>query len=312
MHQGHLVVPHHRTCGVLIAHNRLLEADPTARERRARLKADIGARIMAADAFAAAGPVTIGVVVHVVYSDEAGNISDAQVASQIDAMNRDYSRSNADAVHAPGVWKGLQGDAKIRFKLATRDPAGGPTNGITRTSTQVTQFSTDDSVKFSARGGADAWDSTKYLNLWVCNLGDGLLGYAQFPGMPAETDGVVILNQAFGTVGNLAPEFNQGRTAVHECGHWLDLHHIWGDTTDCSGSDLVADTPTQQLPNYGVPAFPHVSCSNGPNGDMFMNYMDYVDDAAMVMFTAGQIARMHSTLQGPRASVVAAAATVAV
>jgi hypothetical protein len=90
---------------------------------------------------------------------------------------------------------------------------------------------------------------------------------------------------------------------VHEVGHWLNLNHIWGDTNNCSGTDNVSDTPKAQLPNYGTPAFPHISCSNGPNGDMFVNYMDYVDDKAMVMFTSGQVARMHATLNGPRSGV---------
>jgi hypothetical protein len=306
MSEGPRKVPDHRSCGVLIAHNRLLEADPGARQRRAALKEDIRGRLMAFDELDRAAPVTIGVVVHVVFSDPAGNISDAQVASQIDALNRDYSMANPDSSQVPPVWKGLHADTRIRFKLATKDPSGAATSGITRTQTQAAEFTTDDAVKFTARGGADAWDSSRYLNLWACNLGDQLLGYAQFPGMPADTDGVVILNQAFGTQGPLAPQFNMGRTAVHEVGHWLDLHHIWGDTTDCSGSDLVSDTPTQQHPNFGRPQFPHVSCNNSPNGDMFMNYMDYVDDAGMFMFTLGQIARMRATLHGPRASIVQA------
>jgi hypothetical protein len=139
--------------------------------------------------------------------------------------------------------------------------------------------------------------------MWACTLGGGLLGYAQFPGLPPETDGVVILNAAFGTTRNVVAPFNLGRTAVHEVGHWLDLRHIWGDTNDCSGTDFVDDTPNAQLPNFGKPIFPHLTCNNQPNGDMFMNYMDYVDDDAMFMFTAGQVARMHATLAGPRASI---------
>jgi hypothetical protein len=134
-----------------------------------------------------------------------------------------------------------------------------------------------------------------------------LLGYAQFPGGPPATDGVVILNTAFGTKGTAAPPFNKGRTATHEIGHWLNLHHIWGDTQDCSGTDYVADTPNAQLPNYSKPTFPHISCNNGPDGDMFMNYMDYVDDDSMFMFTTGQVARMVATLTGPRMSVVSGA-----
>jgi hypothetical protein len=194
-------------------------------------------------------------------------------------------------------------DARIQFSLATQDPAGNPTNGITRTASTSTSFGTDDRVKSAATGGADAWPSDRYLNIWACNLGGGLLGYAQFPGGPASTDGIVILNTAFGTVGTATAPFHLGRTATHEIGHWLNLIHIWGDRLDCKGSDDVPDTPTAQSPNYGEPTFPHVSCNNGPNGDMFMNYMDYVDDAAMFMFTAGQVARMAATLDGPRNAI---------
>jgi hypothetical protein len=155
-------------------------------------------------------------------------------------------------------------------------------------------------VKYTSRGGINAWPSERYLNIWVCSLGNGLLGYAQFPGGPAATDGVVILNLAFGTTGTAQAPFNLGRSATHEIGHWLNLRHIWGDTEHCEGTDFVVDTPNAQSPNYGKPHFPHVSCNNGPNGDMFMNYMDYVDDDTMVMFTAGQVARMTATLEGPR------------
>src|SRR5205823_13571070 len=110
----------------------------------------------------------------------------------------------------------------------------------------------NDDVKRAATGAA-AWPSEKYLNLWVCSLGGGLLGYAQFPGGAAATDGVVILNTAFGTMGTAAAPFNLGRTATHEVGHWLNLNHIWGDTSDCSGTDHVTDTPNAQLPNYHQP-----------------------------------------------------------
>ena len=140
--------------------------------------------------------------------------------------------------------------------------------------------------------------------IWACQLAGGLLGYAQFPGGPAATDGVVIRQSAFGTVGTAAAPFNLGRTATHEVGHWLNLNHIWGDDgTGCTGTDNVADTPNQAGWNTGVPSFPRVSCSNGPNGDMFMNYMDYVDDRAMVMFSAGQVARMQACLDGPRLAI---------
>ena len=301
-----LKVPKHRACGVNIVYNRLLEADPEARLRRGEIKAETSARTRAFNPFAEAAPVTLGVVVHLVLHDDADDIPDAQVHSQIEVLNRDFGLANPDVAQIPAHWRGLLVDSRIRFKLASIDPDGRPTDGVNRIRTSVPSFGVDDSVKFTARGGADAWDTRRYLNLWVCDLDQSLLGYAQFPGLSPATDGVVIDSQAFGSVGQLSPQFDGGRTAVHEVGHWLDLRHIWGDTTDCSGSDLVSDTPAQQHPNYTAPAAPHISCNNTPHGDMFMNYMDYVPDADMVMFTAGQVARMHATLLGPRASIVAA------
>jgi hypothetical protein len=298
--------PSRRMCGASEAHQRLCECDPEFRLRRSQIHLHAEAFLQSGRAFASIAkskPRTIPVVVHVVYRTAAENISDAQIHSQIDALNRDYAAANPDKSTTPAPWQGLIVDAQIRFALANLDPHGKPTTGITRTKTKSASFGTDDKVKKNSTGGVDAWPSDKFLNLWVCSLGGGLLGYAQFPGGPVATDGVVILNTAFGTVGTAAAPFNLGRTAVHEVGHWLNLNHIWGDTNDCSGTDHISDTPPAKLPNFGTPAFPHVTCNNGPNGDMFVNYMDYVDDKAMVMFTHGQVARMHSTLAGPRSSI---------
>src|SRR5207247_111367 len=159
-------------------------------------------------------------------------------------LNADYRKTNADVSTVPAPFQPLADDARAQFKLATTDPSGNPTNGITRTQTNTGSFPHDDSVKSAATGGADPWPSDRYLNIWVCPLGSSLLGYAQFPGGPAATDGVVILHSAFGNTGTAAAPFNLGRTATHEIGHWLDLHHIWGDDgTGCFGSDFVADTP---------------------------------------------------------------------
>jgi hypothetical protein len=284
-------------------HQRLLEAYPEFRQRLVDIEALTTTRLMTGEALRAGGPTTIQVVVHVVYHDKSENISASQVKSQIAALNKDYRATNPDKSKAPAVWRGLVSDAGIQFALATKDPAGKATDGITRTQTAKASFGADDAVKAAATGGADPWPTDRYLNLWVCTLGGGLLGYAQFPGGPAATDGVVILNTAFGTSGSAAAPFNLGRTATHEIGHWLNLRHIWGDTEHCEGTDFVDDTPNQQQPNYGKPSFPHVSCNNGPNGDMFMNYMDYVDDDSMVMFTTQQVARMSATLDGPRNTI---------
>lgn len=290
-----------RQCGAMQAHFRLLEQVPNFRLRQASLERAVARRLASTVSIEAkAGPTLIPVVVHVVYNSAAENISQAQIQSQIKVLNRDFRATNPDKANTPAVWKGLVADANIEFALATADPEGNPTDGITRTKTDRTSFGTNDSVKFNASGGHDAWPTDRYLNIWVCKLGGGLLGYAQFPGGPAETDGVVITHTGFGTTGTAAAPFNLGRTTTHEIGHWLNLRHIWGDTEDCSGTDLVADTPNAVGPNFSTPTFPHVSCNNGPNGDMFMNYMDYVDDVAMFMFTSQQVERMAAALENER------------
>lgn len=289
-------------------YHQLIESEQTFRDTQRSLERDTQARLMSA-APERAGPYRITVVVHVVHRSAAENISAAQVKSQIAVLNRDYRAANPDRSKTPTPWKGLVADALIEFQLATQDPDGKPTDGITRTRTDRTSFSDDDSVKAAATGGADPWPTDRYLNLWVAGTlknsrGLSLLGYAQFPGGPAATDGVVIWSGAFGTRGTATSPFNLGRTATHEVGHFLNLRHIWGDAASCAGTDFVADTPPAEDANYHKPEFPHVSCANGPNGDMFVNYMDYVDDESMFMFTPGQVSRMHATLDGPRSSLV--------
>lgn len=231
------------------------------------------------------GVVTIPVVVHVVYYNSTQNISDAQIQSQIDVLNEDFRRMNSDA---DNTWP-QAADSEIEFCLATIDPQGNPTNGITRTSTNVNGFGTNDNMKFNSQGGKDAWPASDYMNMWVCNISGGILGYAQFPGGPSSTDGVVIDYQYFGTIGTATSPFDLGRTATHEVGHYLNLRHIWGDG-NCSVDDFVSDTPNSDNPNYGC-ATGHVSCSST---DMVQNYMDYSDDACMNLFTAGQNTRMRA------------------
>ncbi|MGA2888185.1 MAG: zinc metalloprotease [Terracidiphilus sp.] len=297
-----ILVPPHRSCGTPEVHHRLLE-NRAYQQNRIEIERFSSQFMLWNAQNRRTQPITIPVVAHVVYANNTQNISDAQVQSQIVVLNRDYRAANSDKANVPSVWANMPADAQIQFALATTDPDGNPSNGITRTAAGASAFTTDDSVKSTATGGADPWPSDRFLNIWICNLGGGLLGYAQFPGGLAATDGVVILYSAFGTIGVATAPYNLGRTTTHEVGHWLNLIHIWGDRLDCSGTDLVDDTPPQQAPNYGKPAFPHLSCSNGPNGDMFMDFMDYVDDDTMIMFTPGQVSRMAATLDGPRASI---------
>jgi Pregnancy-associated plasma protein-A len=293
-----------RFCGTMPVHRRLLNEVPSYARVRTEIE-NFAQAIQRQGRVAERGVVSIPTVVHIVWNTTAQNISDAQITSQIDVLNRDFRALNADISQVPTPFQNLIGDARIEFALAAQDPAGNPSNGITRSRTSAASFMADDGVKSAATAGVDAWPSDRYLNVWVCELSGGLLGYAQFPGGPAATDGVVIAHDAFGTTGTAAPPFNLGRTATHEIGHWLNLYHIWGDDgTGCAGTDYVDDTPNQSGENTGCPTFPKISCDNGPNGDLFVNYMDYVDDPCMVMFTKGQVLRMDATLESPRSNLV--------
>ena len=281
-------------------YERLLEQHASFRDNQRRAERFIAGAIDSGEAERVARRlITIPTVVHVVYKRERENISEAQVKSQIAVLNKDFTAANTDKSKVPAAWKGIVGNAQVKFRLADRDPDGRPTNGITRTKTSAGPFGTGDAVKSDARGGKSPWPTKRYLNMWVCNLAGGLLGYAQFPGGPARTDGVVILQSAFGTHGTAQAPFDKGRTTTHEVGHYLNLFHIFGDTLDCSAGDRCPDTRTPPDP-ISAGSFPHISCHNGPNGDMFMDYMDYVDDDAMFMFTSGQVVRMNATLAGPR------------
>ncbi|GHG61722.1 zinc metalloprotease [Streptomyces griseocarneus] len=302
--------PTRRGCGTMPVHHRLMAESPAYASARVEIENQAFAYETGAAATARVGPTRIPVVVHVVFHTAAQNIDDDQITGQIDVLNKDYRAQNADVGQVPPVWKPLVADSRIEFELATTDPDGQPTDGITRTETAKTKFNIfTDEVKSASTGGHDAWPADKYLNIWVCprifdpNDPSEILGYAQFPGGDPETDGVVIGHKFFGTSGTATAPFNLGRTATHEVGHWLNLFHIWGDDDGgCSGSDLVADTPNAGGPNFGTPTFPSLTCNNGPDGDMFVNYMDYTDDKGMFMFTKGQSDRMAATLDSFRSS----------
>jgi hypothetical protein len=294
-----------RRCATMTVHRRLLRESPAYRDARAALEATTRSMLAEGAPRRISGIARIPVVVHVVANTPEQEISEEQINGQIDVLNADFRARNEDISNIPEVFRDLVADSRIEFFLAETDPDGNPTTGITRTTTDRKSFSSDDAIKSSATGGADAWPADRYLNMWVGKLSGGLLGYAQFPGGPAETDGVVITYTGFGTTGTAEQPFHLGRTTTHEIGHYLNLFHIWGDDgTGCSGSDEVDDTPDQAGPNTGVPTFPHVTCNNGPHGDLFVNYMDYVDDEVMVMFTRGQAARMDVCLDVERKSLV--------
>ena len=238
------------------------------------------------------GKIEIPVVVNVLYKTAAENISDAQIQSQIDVLNQDFNATNSDFNSVPALFSGAAANVGITFVLET----------INRKSTTKTSWGTRDAMKKTKQGGLDPTSPTTKLNMWACTIGGGILGYAQFPGGSTATDGVVIDSKYFGLSGSNAYPYNLGRTATHEVGHWMNLRHIWGDTT--CGSDSVTDTPTHNTANYGVPVYPHYSTCTGTPVEMTMNYMDYTDDRGMYMFSNGQKSRMDAIFVsgGARAS----------
>lgn len=255
--------------------------------------------------------INIPVVVHIVL-DDPSLVTDAQILSQIAVLNSDYNAANADVSQVPPVWQPLIGNTKINFCLAQRTPGNEPTNGIVRVKTaqgrsfDISNGSPD--AKYNSTGGSDAWDTQKYLNIWVTRLSGNYLGVAAPPGngYPAEQEGVVILYTAFGTTGSVGRIYNLGRTTTHEVGHFFGLRHIWGDDSGgCTADDGITDTPPQGDNTFGCPAFPKTdNCSPAFPGIMFMNYMDYSDDACMHLFTTGQVNRMRFVLENITASLL--------
>ncbi len=250
--------------------------------------------------------VVIPVVVHVVWKRPEEQVEDEQIQAQIAVLNRDFRSKNAEIPNVPAVFRAAIADVEIEFCLASRDPQGNPTKGITRTRTSVDQFNNIRAICYGNSGGHDAWNPDHYLNIWVGNLGGAFLGEASFPGVgPATEDGVRLDYRAFGVrsaVNN--PRYNLGRTATHEIGHYFNLLHPWGRGIDpsCNDDDEVSDTPRQSSTfRNECPVHPQVFCGTA---SMFMNFMNFTDDACMGMFTRGQKARMMAALNGPRARLL--------
>jgi hypothetical protein len=224
-----------RNCATNEVLQEQMAADPTLRKRMEDIELYTEKVMRNPSAYRLVnGVVEIPVVVHVVYNTAQQNISDAQVQSQITVLNEDFNNTNADKTKVPAEFTDEQTSVGIRFVL----------DRTLRVNTRVKSWSTNDAVKNSKRGGSDAVDPSQYLNMWACNLGQGLLGYAQFPGGDPATDGVVCLYSAFGSkakaAGTYVSAYDLGRTATHEVGHWLNLRHIWGDAT--CGNDGVIST----------------------------------------------------------------------
>jgi len=282
-----------RKCGTMDYWEAQKAQDPTLESKRIALEKWTQDMINAGkySVDTAANTINIPTVIHIVYKTNAQNVSDARVIEQLNMLNRDYAGLNTHSMYS--FPSSLKANTTLQYCLAQRTPDGLPTNGIERRVTTVSSFSTNNNVKKYTTGGMDPWDVHNYMNIWVCNLSGGILGYGQFPSSGINsTYGLVVHFEAFGSTGALPP-YNMGGTSAHEIGHCLNLYHTWGDDGNaCTGTDYCTDTPNQAGENYTPPSFPHITCGNGPLGDMFMNFMDYTDDIALANFTPDQTDRM--------------------
>ena len=291
--------------------NSLQQTDPVAYEKMRSAQNDL----LFANAKITDDIYMIPVVVHVVYKTEAQNISDIEIFEQINILNEDFRRLNPDSINTLPGFQDVAADCGIEFCLAQFDPEGNPTTGIIRTPTDTSEWllAFSERVKYSDQGGDDAWPAISYLNIWVCNLQDGILGYAYGPptGTPSDGDGIVVDYKNFGQGDVSSKPYDLGRTATHEIGHWLGLTHIWGDDgVSCDGTDLIGDTPNQSEATYGCPEGEIIvdECTAVEPGIMYQNYMDYTDDACMNIFTEGQKNKMRSVIETKRASLLFSAA----
>lgn len=299
-------IAQHERCGTTIYLKKLMEENPLLKEQMQAAEIARAERLINGDSKMQT-IVVVPVVFHIVYHTPDQNVTDERVLEQLDVLNNDYARLNQDAQSTPADFISVASGVQIQFCLAKRDPNGKPTTGIERKYSANETFAFDD-VKSVTTGGLNTWDHTKYLNIWACPLADNLLGFGTLPGTAtAANDGVVV---SYATIGGpdavgTHPTYNLGRTLSHEVGHYFNLTHIWGDDGGaCTGSDDVADTPNQAEENFGFPIYPKISCSNGPTGEMFMNFLDYSDDLAMNSFSAGQAARMEDALANDRTSLL--------
>jgi len=257
--------------------------------------------------------MSLTIPVHVILVHSPGeaigtgsNFSVEHVQSQIDVINEDFGQYNSDSGNTPPVFPST--DTGIQFCLATVDPDGNPTDGITR---HATTTSMNGSAGRTQVISDTRWPRDSYMNIWSApNL--SFLGLASLPSttsLPSPNqDFILVEATSFGGPGySTGAPYDLGRTTTHEIGHWLGCDHPWGGNGGCGNDDGFADTPTQNQSNFGCPNHPSPSCGN--SGDMFMNYMDYVNDNCMNAFTEDQADYMNLILSTSRASLPGASVT---
>jgi hypothetical protein len=295
-------------CGTMSLLNIAIKKDPATASRLSAQEAQLQQRLAAKKVEVEGGTTSdtllIPVVFHIVLIDPS-LVTDAQIQAQVDVLNKDYAGLNSDSVKIPAYFKALFGHSTIRFALAKRTPDNQSTKGIVRRATASASFSiNDDAVKSYSAGGDDPWNTGNYLNVWLCPLSGGLLGYSTIPAVTSMVPGVVVDYRS--VPGGVYTQYNAGKTMTHEIGHFFNLYHIWGDDFGaCTGTDYVDDTPNQGNNTSGSPTGVVTdACSPVSPGILYQDYMDYTDDDAMEMFTVQQVARMQAAAKLFRASLL--------
>lgn len=249
----------------------------------------------------------IPVVFHILYNNADQRIETSEIMTQLDALNRDFG-GHAKMIEHQGLtetgYQSRKSSVDIEFCLATANPDGLPVDGIQYYEVGITGWQPNNDMKLPGKGGIQAWDTDKYLNIWVAALNGKISGYSQMPGGSPLTDGIVIDYRFLGSGKPGFSEYNQGRTLTHLTGNYLGLFSLWGN--DHCEDDKVSDTPVHNAPNMGCPKYKHVSTCDGKTIEMTMNFMDNSDDECLCMFTAGQRARIHAVLseEGPRSNLL--------
>ena len=251
---------------------------------------------------------TIPVIYHVIYWESSDSISAEQLQDGIDVLNRDFRRNNPDTINTRPIFKHLGADVEVEFKLATKDPQGNPTTGIRYIKDNMT-LRASASVRV-----IDRWPHERYFNIWVVRRIDDTgnepgvttLGYSfiPFPGQTGDYDGMVIRHDQVGRIGTAAHSGQNGRTMVHEAGHYLGLSHTFEGGCDSiywNEGDGIDDTPPVAAPNFACDKTINSCHTDTLNDlpDMVENYMDYAPGTCMNLFTIGQKELMMVTFSNP-------------
>jgi hypothetical protein len=317
------IIPQYRQYGTQEYMRLLLESNPEV----AAIRAQQEQQTYDYRTFGQVDTLSIPVVFHVLYlGDDPYQLSEKDIMAQMNRLNIDFFEVSHPYLSEEYKFQDLKlegsdtkvylkaadriegyaqkaAQTKLQFCLATTDPLGNATTGVNYVKVESAYEGISDKMKSVEGGGADAWPMYQYCNVWIVPMKEDLAGYAQMPGGPDKTDGIVLNSRFFARheyVYDYGQEqvdkvFAMGRTLTHLMGSYLNLHELWNESEPC-GDDMVDDTPIHNAPNWTLDEYQHVSTCGDYPVEMTMNLMDNTPDSAQYMFTHGQVMRMQATL----------------